>query len=76
VEHFEDDDDDNNDSDNVEDVSVHGSCITGRVPGGQHMVHTIREIVIASARARQRFSQNAGRRESDPKAVAGENGRN
>jgi hypothetical protein len=30
AEHFEDDDDNNNDSDDVEDVSVHGSCITRR----------------------------------------------
>ena len=28
--HFEDNDDNNNDSDDIEDVSVHGSCITGR----------------------------------------------
>jgi hypothetical protein len=35
VEHFEDDDDNDNDSDDVEDVSVHGSWITGRYPGGE-----------------------------------------
>ena len=30
AEHFEDDDDNDNDSDDVEDVSVHGWCITRR----------------------------------------------
>ena len=30
AEHLEDDDDNDNDSDDVEDVSVHGSVITGR----------------------------------------------
>ena len=35
VEHFEDDDDNDNDSDDVEDVSVHGSLITGRYPRRQ-----------------------------------------
>ena len=35
MEHFEDDDDNDNDSDDVEDVSVHGSWITGRYPGGE-----------------------------------------
>ena len=35
AEHFEDDDDNDNDSDDVEDVSVHGSCITGRHPRRQ-----------------------------------------
>ena len=35
MEHFEDDDDNDNDSDDVEDVSVHGSWITGRHPRRQ-----------------------------------------
>ena len=35
AEHFEDDDDNDNDSDDVEDVSVHGSWITGRYPRRQ-----------------------------------------
>ena len=35
MEDFEDDDDDDNHSDDVEDVSVHGSWITSRYPGGK-----------------------------------------
>jgi len=35
AERFEDDNDNDNDSDDVEDVSVHGSCITRRYPRRQ-----------------------------------------
>lgn len=33
MEHFEDDDDNNNDSNDVEDVSVHGSWVNAAIPG-------------------------------------------
>jgi hypothetical protein len=37
ADYFEEDDDDNNDSDDVEDVSVHGLCITRKTPGGENI---------------------------------------
>jgi hypothetical protein len=45
VEHFEDDDDNYNDSDDVEDISVHGSWITHRYPRRQAIMAS--SIVVA-----------------------------
>jgi hypothetical protein len=51
VEHFEGDDDNDNHSDDVEDVSVHGSWITRRCPGRQAilMIATSQHASFVSA---------------------------
>jgi hypothetical protein len=51
VEHFEDDDDNDNYSDDVEDISIHGSWITRRCPGRQVilMIATSQQASFVSA---------------------------